>query len=110
MAMRAWICLAFMPALAMADPPPTKPSEPKAVVVPDPNRLPSATPGTGIVIAPPADFKDARDYPLGMVMRPPNIHDDAIWIAPDRLGNSVRHFGLRLRDAIGELGKLFEQH
>jgi hypothetical protein len=105
-----------VPQLAVADPP-TLPRRSEPIVTAprldphDTSRVPGVTgDAAGIVIAPPTDFKDGRDYPLGMVMRPPNIHDDGIWIAPDQLRSSVRRFGLHLQDAIGELGKLFEQH
>jgi hypothetical protein len=106
--MRAWILLAFLPALAMADPP--RSPEPNVVVVPDPNRLPGATPGTGVVIAPPADFPDARDYPRGMVIRPDYHGDDAFVIAPGKLAETARGVGRYLQDAFGVLRHLFEQH
>ena len=112
--MRAW-WIVFVPHLAVADPPATKPAEP-VVIAPrvdphDQRRVPNVTgEASGIVIVPPADFKDARDYPLGMVMRPPDPHDDGIWIRPDQLSSSVRRFGQSLQDAVGALGRLFEQH
>jgi hypothetical protein len=113
--MRVGLLVLFVPRLVLADPPATKPAEP-VVIAPrvdphDMSRVPNVTgQAAGIVIAPPADFKDARDYPLGMVIRPPDIHDDAFVISSGTIAESVRGFGRRLQDAIGELGKLFERH
>jgi hypothetical protein len=44
------------------------------------------------------------DYPLGMVIRPPDAHDDGIFIIPDvSLWNL---FGEQLQNGLGALGQL----
>lgn len=85
------------------------PNEPSAPGLPDPNRLPGSTNGTGIIVEPPTNFADARDYPYGMVIRPPKI-DQGILIEPSAIQGSLRAVGRGFQDALGAIGKMFQQH
>jgi len=107
--------LVFAPLVAAADSsandPWTHPRrvEPNVVQPPDPNRVPGTTNGTGVIITPPSSFPDAREYPLGMVIRPPVVDPDMV-VAPGSIAESLRSFGRGFAVALGAVGQLLQQH
>jgi hypothetical protein len=101
--------------LAVADPPMTEaatPEAPKEPVIrirpPDAQHRMPTLDGQAeariLVVPTPDNFPDARAYPRGMVIRPPDVRDDGIFIVPGR--TLMHELGSKLQDGFDALGKL----